>query len=195
MEKIYATVQVEQLPPKDMALPQDVPSQFVAEAVARAMGLRLQSGQSCAMDLLSGGNAQRISPARTLEEARILNGSRLRILLESLSAGLNAVLVSPSGVRFLLNLPENIVGRPADRSQVVQVDLSPLDDNRVVSRRHARIRRDNSGYWLMDESRNGTWVNGKQIFPGEPCPLKDKDEISFGPPGKGVVLTFQTSAL
>jgi len=195
MEKIFVTVQVEQMPSKDMALPQDIPSQFVAEAIARAMGMRLQSGQSCAVDLLSGGNAQRISPARTLEEARILNGSRLRVMLESLSAGVNATLVSPSGVRFLLNLPENIIGRPADRTQVVQVDLSPLDDNRVVSRRHARIRRDTAGYWLLDESRNGTWVNSKQIFPGEPYSLKDKDVISFGPPGKGVVLTFQSSAM
>jgi DNA-binding response OmpR family regulator len=54
-------------------------------------------------------------------------------------------------------------------------DISLAD--RQVSRRHAVIRRADSGYFVTDEkSKNGTWVNGTEVR-GETL-LSDGDEIS-----------------
>ncbi len=49
---------------------------------------------------------------------------------------------------------------------------------RQVSRAHLRVRRDALGYVLEDlGSKNGTFVNGKQVQEGAPVRLKDGDEI------------------
>lgn len=50
---------------------------------------------------------------------------------------------------------------------------------RQVSREHIRIFRDGDTYYLEDlDSKNGTWVNGKQIKAAT-VPLKDGDEIQI----------------
>src|SRR5689334_8942026 len=62
-------------------------------------------------------------------------------------------------------------------------------DGRLVSRRHARIRRNGQVYTLEDlGSRNGTAVNG-QLLDG-PCLLRDGDQIELGGVGR---LTFVDS--
>ena len=49
-----------------------------------------------------------------------------------------------------------------------------------VSRNHARIRADATGYWIEDlGSRNGTFVNGTQVE-GEGQRLRNMDRIEFG---------------
>jgi hypothetical protein len=49
---------------------------------------------------------------------------------------------------------------------------------RQVSRTHLRVRHDSLGYALEDlGSKNGTFVNGKQVQEGTPVRLKDGDEI------------------
>ena len=62
-------------------------------------------------------------------------------------------------------------------------DLSLL--NATLSRRHAEIRRDGSGWVLADlASRNGTYLNGRRAT--QPQPLRAGDEIGVG----DVVLVF-----
>jgi hypothetical protein len=47
-----------------------------------------------------------------------------------------------------------------------------------ISRRHARIERDGSGWRVVDlRSTNGTWVNGKRV---EAAPISEGDEVAFG---------------
>ena len=49
-----------------------------------------------------------------------------------------------------------------------------------VSRNHARIRADATGYWIEDlGSRNGTFVNGTQVE-GEGQRLRNMDRIELG---------------
>jgi len=56
-------------------------------------------------------------------------------------------------------------------------DLVLLDTR--ISRRHARIIRDNEGYLLEDVgSRHGTFVNGEKVAAS--CRLKSGDQISLG---------------
>jgi len=55
-----------------------------------------------------------------------------------------------------------------------------FENERTVSRRHAKIDfRD--GVWRIEDlySTNGTWVNGKRVTPGSPCPLCVGDSIAL----------------
>ena len=50
----------------------------------------------------------------------------------------------------------------------------------TVSRVHARIRKEEEGYFLADlNSRNGTSVNGRLLRANEEYQLQDEDEVDF----------------
>jgi len=84
-----------------------------------------------------------------------------------------------TGQRFILQEPELIIGRGGECGLVLP--------ERQVSREHIRIYRAGETYYLEDlDSKNGTWVNGRQIK-GEPVPLRDGDEINVALAAK---LTF-----
>ena len=72
-----------------------------------------------------------------------------------------------------------------------EVDLTLLDLKRSVSRRHAVLSIGDDGCLLTEEvgALNGTSINGQSLTPGEPVPVGDGDELSFG----SVVLLFQTA--
>ena len=51
---------------------------------------------------------------------------------------------------------------------------------RQISRVHMRVRREATGYFLEDlDSKNGTFVNGRQVQPGASVLLQDGDEIQL----------------
>jgi hypothetical protein len=58
------------------------------------------------------------------------------------------------------------------------VDL-PLYSNDQVSREHLRLRRDPSTgtFAITDQSRNGTWLNGRRLTNGAEAALPDRAEI------------------
>ncbi len=61
-----------------------------------------------------------------------------------------------AGQRWIIRDPELIVGRGGECDLVLP--------ERQVSREHIRIYRANDLYYLEDlDSKNGTWVNGKQV--------------------------------
>ena len=75
-----------------------------------------------------------------------------------------------AGQRFIIQEPELIIGRGGECGLVLP--------ERQVSREHIRIYRAGEIYYLEDlDSKNGTWVNGRQIK-DEPVPLRDGDEIN-----------------
>lgn len=75
-----------------------------------------------------------------------------------------------AGQRFIIQEPELIIGRGGECGLVLP--------ERQVSREHIRIYRAGETYYLEDlDSKNGTWVNGRQIK-DEPVPLRDGDEIN-----------------
>lgn len=84
-----------------------------------------------------------------------------------------------AGQRFILQEPELIIGRGGECGLVLP--------ERQVSREHIRIYRTGEMYYLEDlDSKNGTWVNGRQIK-DEPVLLRDGDEINVALAAK---LTF-----
>ena len=88
-----------------------------------------------------------------------------------------------SGTRFVLTVDDSHVGR-VDRSSGMkpQIDLTAFDTERTLSRRHARIIRRGSTYFVREEtsSRNGTFVNGRRIEAAADVELHDGDDVRFG---------------
>jgi CRP-like cAMP-binding protein len=86
---------------------------------------------------------------------------------------------------------ETIIGRYDPVTELKpDVDLTDLDLRRSVSRQHARIRKENSGFVVVVEvgALHGTSVNGTPIDPGEPSPIVDGDHLSVG----DVAMVFRT---
>lgn len=76
-----------------------------------------------------------------------------------------------AGQRWTIRENELIIGRGGECDLVLP--------ERQVSREHIRIFRDDDSYHLEDlGSKNGTWVNGKQVQSAI-VPLRDGDEIQI----------------
>ena len=87
------------------------------------------------------------------------------------------------GTEFRLVNDESTIGRwDADNGIFPDVDLDTHDSDAKVSRRHARIVRNNGSYYIEDlGSTNGTYVNrGRRLLPGNPQLLNDGDEVIVG---------------
>lgn len=81
------------------------------------------------------------------------------------------------------NQPEIFIGRSASCHVCFPKDLA------IVSRVHARVFRDGNRFILMDQSTNGTFVNGKLI---KEAILRDGDILLFAEGGPKVSFLTQT---
>jgi len=79
---------------------------------------------------------------------------------------------------YLVTQDEVRVGRGGDD---LWVDL-PLYSSEEVSREHFRLLRDSASgaFKILDQSRNGTWVNGRRLERGVEHPAPDRAEIDVG---------------
>lgn len=83
--------------------------------------------------------------------------------------------------QWILDQDVSMIGRSADCD--IQMD------NRWISRTHARIRREQDGYWLEDAgSKNGLFVNGRRVTDARQ--LEDGDRVQLAP---GLELLFADS--
>jgi hypothetical protein len=88
-----------------------------------------------------------------------------------------------AGKEFPVHEDEAYIGRwDADSGIFPDVDLDADDPEAKVSRRHARVTRRGSQYFIEDlGSTNGTFINrGRRLLPGDRQPLNDGDEIIIG---------------
>jgi hypothetical protein len=106
---------------------------------------------------------------------------------ENSAQGVHAVLIiergASVGTEFGLTSEESNIGRwDADNGIFPDVDLDTHDPEAKVSRRHARIIKENGQYMLEDlGSTNGTFINrGRRLIPGARQPLSDGDEVIVG---------------
>ena len=84
---------------------------------------------------------------------------------------------------FTLAGGEMLIGRYDPVTEIQpEIDLSPVDVKRSVSRRHARLAEKSGAWWITEEPGvlNGTFVNGLKLPTGRPTPLSDGDVISLG---------------
>jgi len=64
-----------------------------------------------------------------------------------------------------------------------EVDLTPVDNKRSTSRRHARVLREDDGTYSVVEdvgTMNGTFVNGVRLTAGRAFPITAGDTVTFG---------------
>jgi serine/threonine protein kinase len=101
-----------------------------------------------------------------------------------------ATLLAENGKAFHLASDVIVLGRNSITKNVINdIDLSDLDVKKIISRRHASIRREKDEFVLYDlDSRNGTFLNGKRLPASQPHTLVTGDVIEFG--SGGVKLTF-----
>ena len=98
----------------------------------------------------------------------------------------NARLIEiSSGISFpLADSRETTVGRIDPVTGIhPDVDLTPVDGKRSISRRHARLRREEDGTYAVIEdvgTMNGTFVNGVRLTAGRPVSVADGDSVVFG---------------
>jgi CRP-like cAMP-binding protein len=89
-----------------------------------------------------------------------------------------------SGMEFPLALgPETTVGRRDPVTGIFpDVDLTPVDSQRSVSRRHAKIYRRGAKFFLAEEigTMNSTFLNGGRLETGVPGEIAPGAELRFG---------------
>lgn len=90
-----------------------------------------------------------------------------------------------SGSEFALNSskPELLVGRPDPVTGILpEINLGPLDTQRSLSRRHAKVVIESGIPFLREEvgTTNGTFVNGERLPTGQARPLTIGDTLRFG---------------
>lgn len=97
-------------------------------------------------------------------------------------------LTGANGQQFPLRYDRNLVGRASPQDGIEpQVDLTAADLTGTVSRRHARIGKDDSSIFIEDlGSSNGTRHNGQTLREGMQAPLSNGDQVVFG----DLVFTF-----
>lgn len=78
---------------------------------------------------------------------------------------------------------EFLVGRPDPvTSSSPEVNLGPVDTNRSMSRRHAKIIFTGGHFKVREEvgTLNGTYLNGQRLRPGQEAVFKVGDHLRFG---------------
>jgi pSer/pThr/pTyr-binding forkhead associated (FHA) protein len=83
---------------------------------------------------------------------------------------------------FLSTDREFIIGRKMEETREAFLDLSNMGGYLLgLSRRHARVRRVDAGYEIIDlGSTNGTWVNGERLTPNQVYPLASGSQLRLG---------------
>ncbi len=107
--------------------------------------------------------------------------------------GQGKLIHAASGREFPLSTAlETSIGRKDPVTGIYpDVDLTPVDPQRSVSRRHAKIHRRGTKFFLGEEigNMNTTCLNGDRLNTGVPAEIRPGDELRFGV----VVTRFQIS--
>lgn len=116
-------------------------------------------------------------------------GGRFNIPAESVELFINAALIPEGGIGiyvagaekpyYLQMDKELVIGRKVETTSKSFLDLSGLNAfNMGLSRRHAMIRRTESGYEVLDlASTNGTWLNDERLIPNKPYPFASGSQL------------------
>lgn len=109
-------------------------------------------------------DATQIAPVRKGEQHRIVD-------------------VATGTAFFLSTGDETTIGRADPVTGILpDIDLTPVDTNRSVSRRHAKIIKSGDEYHVLEEvgTVNGTYVNDQRIPTGVPVTLHNGDLVKIG---------------
>ena len=114
-----------------------------------------------------------------------------RPVAQVVAEGPERLVHPPSAMEFhLSNGSETTIGRKDPVTGIYpDIDLTPVDNQRSVSRRHAKIYRRGSKYFFGEEigTMNSTFLNGRRMDTGIPAEIKPGDELRCGV----VILRFE----
>lgn len=195
MTHVVVTIEYNSNSRIDLALPLNIPSHVLADAISKALELDKVGKKNYSLIVKSEGGLVRIPSQSTLGEVGVLDGFTLQLSHEksaspSRKTKRNACLETETGQTFTLNADSMLIGRKdTKRGILVDIDLTPLDSRRIVTRKHAVFEKKYNQWTLTDlGSANGTWLNGQKLEVRQSYPLQDGDEMVFG--RNGVVLKF-----
>ncbi len=134
--------------------------------------------------------------SQRLREANALLERLLGKEVDADHAALDATQVAPpekvqhrlvdvaTGTAFFFSKgDETTIGRADPVTGILpDIDLTPVDNNRSVSRRHAKVIRASNEYHVLEEvgTVNGTYVNDQRIPTGIPVTLHNGDLVKIG---------------
>ncbi len=189
------TLEIDSRTHVDLALPLNIPSHILANAIAQALEIDKEEKKNYTLAVKTEQGIVRVSPQSTLGDVSVLDGFKLQLINQKSivappQSGRQARLEAETGQTFHLESNMLLIGRKdVKRGVVVDIDLAPLDSRKIISRKHATIEIQNGKWLLVDQkSVNGTWLNGHKLTAEEAYPLQDGDEIIFGI--NGVMLKF-----
>lgn len=119
-------------------------------------------------------------------------GGQSNVSVEDVAAFIDVAMIPEGGIGihvagapkpyYMAVYKELVLGRRSDATLESTLDLSDLDAfNMGVSRRHAILRRTESGFEVIDlSSRNGTWLNAEQLVPNKPYPFASGSQLRIG---------------
>ncbi len=114
-----------------------------------------------------------------------------RPAVQAPAEGAERLVHPPSGMEFHLSTgSETTIGRKDPVTGIYpDIDLTPIDNQRSISRRHAKIFRRGSKFFVGEEigTMNSTFLNGRRLDTGVPAEMKTGDELRCGV----VVLRFE----
>jgi CRP-like cAMP-binding protein len=98
--------------------------------------------------------------------------------------GRERLLHEKSGMEFHLAAgAETMIGRRDPVTGIdPDIDLTPVDTQRSISRRHAKVYRRGEKFFLCEEigTMNGTFANGARLETGVPTEIRFGDEVRCG---------------
>ena len=92
----------------------------------------------------------------------------------------------PSQQSFVLLRDSGVIGRQSTANGMrPDIDLTGLPHAGVISRTHAHLYWDTAheAYMIIDDSRNGSYINDKLLPRGAPHSLNNGDKLQFGQDG------------
>jgi CRP-like cAMP-binding protein len=105
-------------------------------------------------------------------------------LVQQRAEGPEKLIHVASGMEFPLAAgAETTIGRRDPVTGIFpDVDLSPVDNQRSISRRHAKLYRRGAKFFLSEEigTMNSTFLNGARLETGVPGEVHPGDELRFG---------------
>jgi len=145
----------------------------IAVRMMRKLARRLRETD----ELLRGSTFSREAAANISREMPRMN-------VQAPAEGPEKLVHAASGMEFPLSTgPETTIGRKDAVTGIYpDVDLSPIDTQRSISRRHAKIFRRGSKFFVGEEigTMNSTFINGARLETGVPAEVKPGDELRFG---------------
>ena len=145
-----------------------------AEA-ARSSTRRTRPGREPAPLPKSAKAAKSTRSAKGTKAAKRTKAAKLGVPRLVCVQGEREFLLAASGITH--------IGRPDPASKFQpDIDLQGVDENRSLSRRHARISQENGKTLLHEEqgSANGTYVNRRRLKPSDVVEIHDGDHLRFG---------------